>query len=124
MKPADDATATASTQLRLIEASSDETLPPEVRKAAATWAVAFEGLTVEIKRADALLGWPAGRHGLDQSGQDGVAGAALAWYEGAPGDDRVAAVVRAIQDATLDSFARSRTLAIVLGALERKGEKP
>jgi hypothetical protein len=123
VKPTDDATAMASTHLRLFKASRDETLPPEVRKAAATWTVAFEELTVEIKRADKVLGWPEGRHGLDQSGQDGVAGAALARYEQAPPIDP-ALVVRAIQDATVDSFARSRTLAIVLTALERKRAKP
>jgi hypothetical protein len=119
---ADDPTATASTQLRLFKASTDPDLPQDVRAAAASWAIAFEGLTVEIKRADKLVGWPAGRHGLDQSGQDGVAGAALAWYDRAPGDDRVAAVVRAIQDATIDTLARGRALSIVLTALERMGK--
>jgi hypothetical protein len=33
-------------------------------------------------------------------------------------------VVRALEDATVDTLARSRTLGIVLGALEKSSKKP
>jgi hypothetical protein len=119
-----DRTTPASAQVRLFGAAIDPDLPREVRDAAGNWAQAFEGLMVEIKRGDKLLGWPEGQHGLDQSGLDGVAAAGLARYQREPGIDMAGQVVRALQDATIDTFARGRTLAIVLDCLERRGAKP
>jgi hypothetical protein len=106
-----------------LKASTNKKLPPEVRAVAASWTLASRGLTFELKRAEALLGWPVGQHGLYQSGLDGVADAALARYGRTPPIDS-ALVVRALEDATVDTLARSRTLGIVLGALEKSSKKP
>ncbi len=110
---------TTRTHARLFEAA--EHPHHEVRDAAASWAVAFQELTVEIRRAEKILG-PASLLGLDRSGQDGVAAHGLARYQRAPPIDP-ALVVRAIQDATIDCLARSRTLSVVLDVLERKEAK-